>query len=721
MSQEPCHESRWLAPIICVLLLAAVWMVFGQTIHFGFVNLDDPLAVSENPRVSAELSWRGIALAFASNEVGHWVPLTVFSRMLDCHFYGLWAGGHHMTNVILHGASALLLFLVLRSMTGALWRSAFVAAVFGIHPLRAESVAWVTERKDVLSGLFFMLTLAAYLRYARRPLLGRYMGVAVFLGCGLMSKSMLVTLPCVLALLDYWPLGRWATEGRRRLVLEKVPLLAMSAGSALATIFSNRNAIKPLAEFPLPMRMENAIVAAATYLGQFLHPSGLAVFYPHLKSGLPVWQIWVAGCVLAFVSAGVWLARRSHPYALTGWLWYLGMLVPVIGFIQSGEIARADRYTYLPGIGVAILLTWSVADLCTTRPAAQHTLGAAAAASIVFLMVTAQAQTASWRDSVALWEHALACTEPSAFAEDNLAVALAESGRGEEAIAHYHKALEIDPRYPNVHHNLGVALMGTGKTEEAISEFRRTLELAPHFPGTRVNLARALMSKGDTGGATREFRIALDSAADEAMAHFNLAQSLAQQNNEDEARLHFQKGLEIKPRDSMAHLGLAQILARQDRLDEAKKHARTALSIQPNLVRAHLLLARILIQEGKVRNALLQWQAASELAPSNPSPPNELAWTLATCPEAAVRDGPRARQLARKAVELSGGNEPVFLDTLAAAQAECVQFPDAVETAKRAFALARQQGNTTLAAAIEERLALYQSGQPFHEAPSVRK
>src|SRR5208282_5015428 len=449
---------------VCLFLAGAVWVVFGQTLHHGFVNYDDAVYIADNPAVLGGLSLKGIGWAFTHNVNVNWTPLTVISHMLDCQFYGLQAGGHHFTSVLLHMASVIVLFLVLKKMTAALWRSAFVAAVFAIHPLHVESVAWIAERRDVLSGLFFMLTLGAYAGYVRhRWSLGRYLTVALMLALALMSKPMVVTLPLVLLLLDYWPLKRFTQPGGRlvpwRLIVEKVPLLALSGAACVATLFAQKEAIVSL---PLSVRIGNALVSYVAYLGQMIYPAGLAVLYPHPGSSLALWKIIAAFVLLLAISAWAIAAWRKRPWFLSGWLWYLGMLVPVIGLIQSGLRAHADRYTYLPQIGLYVLLTWAAADLCAGWRHRRGVLGGGSMIILVALLFCARAQTAYWRNSELLWTHTLACTSDNSVAHNDLGNALLQKGSVDEAIVHYQKALQIDPDYVDACYNLGNALLQKG-------------------------------------------------------------------------------------------------------------------------------------------------------------------------------------------------------------------------------------------------------------------
>ena len=486
-------NERWLVAGVCIFLAAITFAVFGQTLRYEFVNFDDGLYVYENPVVQKGLTREGIVLAFTHVYASNWHPLTMMSHMLDCRLYGLNAGGHHLTNVLLHTASVILLFLVLRRMTGFLWRSAFVAAMFAIHPLRVESVAWVAERKDVLSGLFFMLTLWAYVRYVRHPFsLDRYMSVVFLFTLGLLSKPMMVTLPFVLLLLDYWPLNRFAPPTPApavtgngdslknhsvpwRLIIEKIPLLALTGATCVATMVFQKDFIVPL---PLTLRIGNAVVFYVVYLRQMLCPSGLAVLYPFTIGDVGISEVALSLVLLAGISTGVFVLRRRRPYLLTGWLWYLGMLVPVIGVVHVGLVARADRFTYLPQIGLYLLLTWAAADLCAGWRHRRLVLGGLATVILVGLIFCARAQTSYWRNSESLWTHTLAHTSGNYIAHNSLGIMLGKQGRLDEAIEHFQKALEIFPGYPECHNNLGVALLQKGQVDEAIEHFQKVLELS---------------------------------------------------------------------------------------------------------------------------------------------------------------------------------------------------------------------------------------------------
>ncbi|MEY2560088.1 MAG: hypothetical protein QOG51_503, partial [Verrucomicrobiota bacterium] len=468
---------------ICIFLIAITWVVFGQTVYFDFINFDDGEYVYKNPGVTNGLTLAGIVRAFTHSHAANWHPLTWISHMLDCQLYGLSPGGHHATNVAIHAANAVLLFLLVRQMTGALWRSAFVAALFAIHPLHVESVAWVSERKDVLSGLFFILTIGAYVRYARGTWSAkRYALVFILFGCGLMCKSMLVTLPFVLLLLDYWPLKRFAQRAgdgltlkiARPLVLEKLPLFALSLASCVMTVFAQNAALRPLTAFSLPSRVGNAVVAYKDYLVQMFWPSNLAVFYPWDAARLSMPNILFSGILLLGISAMLFVARQRR-YLVTGWLWYLIMLVPVIGVIQVGNQARADRYTYLPQIGLYLLIAWAAADFCMRWRYRRVFLAILSGIILIGLTISARIQASYWRNSESLWSEALSHTADNVIAELNLGEAVDKLGRTTEAIARFERVLQIDPNQPMVHASLGAILLKIGETNAALAHLQKSL------------------------------------------------------------------------------------------------------------------------------------------------------------------------------------------------------------------------------------------------------
>ena len=579
--------------LICLLLGLAVWLVFGQTLHHDFVNYDDERFIYRNSAVTQGLSLRGMFLAFTGSGADGWYPLTTLSHMLDCDLYGLNAGGHHLTNMLLHGATAILLFLVLRNLTGAQWRCAFVAAVFAIHPLRVESVAWVTERKDVLSGLFFVLTLGAYARYVRQADIGRpkaeggvwacnfrilacreYWLALLLFALGLLSKPMLVTLPFVLLLLDYWPLNRLEISNPQlqfstvtRLILEKIPFLLLSVVASVATILAQESAIVSAQDLHLSLwlRIGNALVSYAVYLRQLFYPFGLAVFYPHEGNQLSAWTAGWCGVVLSLITLVIVRWQRKRPYLLVGWLWYLGMLVPVIGLVQVGGQAHADRYTYLPQIGLYLMVAWSAADLCGAWRWQRVGLSAAAAVILASLLVLAHAQTRFWRDSISLWTHTLASTSNNFLAYDSLGISLAGQGKWAEAIPYFERALQLKPDSLLAHTHLGQALGQQRKWNEAIPYFERAVQLKP----------------------------------DSAIAHFNLGYAFEQAEKWNEAIPYFERALQLEPNYAGAHNALGIALGQQGKWKEAIPHFERALQLNPNSIEARNNLAFALGQQGK--------------------------------------------------------------------------------------------------------------------------
>jgi hypothetical protein len=496
--------------LICFLLALGVWLSFGQAIRCDFVNYDDDVFVYNNPLVANGLTSHGVADVLTRMDQVFYYPLTALSFMLDATIYGLNPFGFHLTNVLLHMANAILLFLVLRKMTGAMWRSALAAFFWAVHPLRVESVVWITERKDVLSGLFFMLTLLAYIRYVRRPFsMRRYAAVFLLYLAGLMSKPMLVTLPFVLLLLDGWPLCRFGAS-RRRIFPEKIPLLVLSVCFGVIALKADSAGSSVVADhLPFSWRIGNALVSYVVYIRQMIFPAGLALPYPLTEVPFPE-----AAAALLFLSAVSWIAvllRRKKPYLLTGWFWYLGMLVPVSGVLRILGPARADRFTYLPQIGLCLLLVWGVADWCASIRR-RAWLSAAAIIVLAGLAVASRQQSAYWRDSETLWIHALACTDGNSVAHSNLGAALFVQGKTEEAIYHFRKAIDLGTRQAEVFNNLGRALADSGDYGEAVRQYLKALSIDPNRAEILKNLADSFSEAGDTDRAIRVYELALQKA-----------------------------------------------------------------------------------------------------------------------------------------------------------------------------------------------------------------
>jgi tetratricopeptide (TPR) repeat protein len=595
-----------------------------------------------------------------------------------------------------------------------------VAAVFAIHPLRVESVAWVSERKDVLSGLFFMLTLGAYVRYVRKPpSLGRYLTVMFLFALGLMCKPMLVTVPFVLLLLDYWPLHRFGTAANRFLILRKlivgkIPLIVFSVAVCIVTLLVQNEVIQQAKEIPFSLRISNALVSYAAYCGQMFFPVGLAVVYPYPIHGLPIGKVILALLLLVAITVWAFRWRQKRPYFLMGWLWYLGMLVPVIGLVQVGSLARADRYTYLPQIGLYILLTWTAVELTASWQSRRWVLGGGAMAVLAVLITCARAQTAYWRDSESLWTHTLACTSDNRIAHYNLGVVFAQQGRTKEAIAQLQKALAIEPDYAEPHFDLGNIFLQQGRIEEAIAYYQKALTINPDDADIHNNLGNVFLQQGRMDEAISSYQKALAINPNYAEAHNNLGKAFRQQGRLEEAITHFQKALTIKPDYAEIHNNLGVVFAQQGRTKEAIAQLQKALAIEPDYAEAHYNLGNAVLQQGHMDEAIAHFQKALTMKPDYVEAQNNMAWVLATCPQASLRNGVKAVGLAEQANQLTGGKNPVVLCTLAAAYAEAGRFPKAIETVQHAMQLAEAQSNTALAEALQSQLKLYQVGIPFH-------
>jgi len=574
--------------------------------------------------VIAGLNMKGIEWAFTHTVVDRWAPLTVIAHMFDCQLYGLWAGGHLLTNVLLHTATTILLFLVLWQMTAALWRSAFVAAVFAVHPLHVEAVSWVSVRGDVLCAFFFMLTLGAYVRYVRKPgSSGRYWTVALLLALGLMAKSMLVTLPFVLLLLDYWPLHRFPKAltkenylpAARRLVVEKIPLFALVIVSSVVTVIAQGKAVTMVEDHSVIYRICNALVSYVIYLRQMVYPAGLAIPYLDPMNHAPVAGAIPAMALLAAISYGAYLCRGKQPWVITGWLWYLGTLVPVIGITQISYYTHADRYTYLPQIGLYILVTWGIADLCVSLRHRQLLLAGLPVAAIVALILCSRIQTSYWHDSETLWQHAIACTTDNYIAHNNLGNALLEKGEVAQAIPHFQKALEIKPEYPEAQNNLGKALAHEGQEDQAISCYQKAIETRPDFAEAQNNLGTALQQKGQADEAIAHYQKAIEIKPDLPELHYGLGNALLRKGEVNEALESYQKALELNPRYAEARYGMGLAFFQNGKVDEAIESYQKAIENNPDYADPENNLGNVLMQKGEVDQAILHYQRAADIKP----------------------------------------------------------------------------------------------------------
>ncbi len=636
---------------VCGLLVLAVGLVFGQTARFDFIVLDDPSDVTLNPHVNEGLKAEEVWWVFTNFHGAAWMPMTSLSHMVACELFGLEPGGHHVTNVVLHAAVAVLLFLLLRQWTGRLWASALVAAVFAIHPLRVESVAWVTERKDVLSGLFFVLTLWAYGRYSRQRFsLLRYSLVLVFFALGLMSKPMLVTMPALLLLLDYWPLGRWTVppavalngevEGNAarasgkerlwiaaRLLLEKVPLVAMVVASSLATVSAhNAEILATLRErYDLAWRLGTVPLSYVSYLGMFFYPVDLAIPYPRPGLELPYGRIAAAVVLLAVLTLVAVLLRRKYPYLFVGWFWFVGMLLPVSGIVQFGIQTKADRFTYLPQIGLCVALAWGLAEVFKSSRWRSPVYAVAAVAILVTLAACAHRQTSYWRDDRTLWSRSLACNPGYWWAHHELGSLEQGEGHLEKAIEYYREAISLKADEPDPHYNLAVALANLKRLDEAIREYEKTLELQPNNAVAKHNLGDTYLLKGDLEKAMAYCREALQLDPDFAEAHYNLSKILFLRGRSDEAVAELQAAVASRPDYQEAQYALGAVLAQRGRFDEAIDAYRMALTPKsPITADVHYALGVALVADNQVEEAAEHFREALKLRPNFPAAQHEL-------------------------------------------------------------------------------------------------
>jgi Flp pilus assembly protein TadD len=590
---------------ICALLGVVTFALFWPVRSFDFISLDDSDYVTGNPHVKAGLTWEGVVWAFGIGRVHNWHPLTWLSHMLDAQLFGTGAAAPHVINVLFHIANSILLFLLLRSATGAHWRSAFVAALFAWHPLHVESIAWISERKDVLSTLFWLLTLWAYSRIQKSDIggprlvfaSGYYWMALLFFVLGLMAKPMLVTLPFVMLLWDVWPLGRWKFEVQRprfnvlaRLLVEKTPFFALSAASCVITVLSQKKAIQNFTYFPLETRIENAFVSYVRYLGKMFWPSDLTLPYPphpgHWPMALTVFSV---ALVLGLCAAALWLGRKQ-PFVLTGWFWFLGTLVPVIGLVQVGIQSLADRYTYVPLIGAFIVLVWGVAFFTMGMDLPKFAAGTVSVAVLVACAARTHGQLTYWRNSETVFGHAIAVNPRDPLAQYSLGFHLFEKGRLLEAIAHYRIALELNPLSVELLSDLGAALDQVGDTTEAIEKLTQALRIAPDHALTHYRLANALDKVGQRNEAIEQYRLAVQHQPDFIEARNNFAVALFRASKVEEAIVQFREAVRFQPTNANAHFNLARALTGTGRRDEAVTNLLETLRLQPDFTPARQLL-----------------------------------------------------------------------------------------------------------------------------------
>ncbi len=791
------RQSAWRVAYIAIALglltLGAYWGVWRN----DSINYDDPNYVFENEHISKGLNWPAVVWSFTRTYVSNWHPLTWLSHALDCNLYGLKPAGHHVTSMILHVANTVLLWFALKLLTRSIWRSAFVAGLFAIHPLHVESVAWVSERKDVLSGFFFMLTLITYARYAkaecgdqskeskgrdsksknhspestvRSPQSKVWYGLTlVALACGLMSKAMLVTMPCVLLLLDVWPLKRttgntsplpspqrgegdgWRVTGKvwKALVVEKIPFLILVVLSSVVTFIAQGEAVAAMDVIPLESRIGNAALAYVAYLGQTFWPANLALFYPHpMDIPAPL----LMGSLMLLIVASIVAVRqmRARPYLAIGWFWFLGTLVPVIGLVQVGAQARADRYTYLPLIGIFIAVVWAVAEIADGR--FRRSLLAGGSALLVLLAVLTHKQVGHWQNSQTVFSHAAHVTKENYVAWGCMGIDDLKQGRMDSAMTNLFRALEYASRRksansvkfyiglglqlqgkglealpyledsvvavemrPERSYRLGLSLSEAGRLKEAEDALDQAIEGRPSNAEFRLGRAGLLYQKGQVAEAEKMYREIAKNNPELAVAQSSLATFLTLLNRYAEAETNFAAAVKLKPEDAQTRRKFARTLDRLGKTREAISQFEETLKARPNLTDMHFELAELLSKAGQSKLAAARYEKVVELDPKFLSALNNLAWILATDPDDKTRNGPRAIELAERACKLTEWKVAVLMGTLAAAYAEAGRFPDAVALAEKARDTALAAKQEDVAKRNQELADQYRAGKPFRE------
>lgn len=611
-----CEKLGNYLPLSLVLVLITL-LVYGQVRVFDFIIWDDPLYVTANIHIQTGFHWESIHWAFTTYHGALWHPLTWLSHILDYRLYGPSPAGHHLTNVFWHLLNALLLLRILQSMTGEIWPSFLVALLFAVHPLRAESVAWVTERKDVMSTFFWLLTTWFYLRYVRAPILKNYIPVAVSLGMGLMAKPMLVTLPFALMLFDFWPLKRVRNyRSWIPLLREKIPLFVLVLLSIVLALWAQHSAttLIPSDLKPLPLRIGTAIVSYAAYLYKTFWPAGLSVIYPYPDS-LPLWKLGAASTVLGACSWFAWRSRNRFPYALTGWLWFMGTLVPVIGIVQMGAVAMADRFTYIPSIGFFIIMAWGLKDFLSMHPLYRRGLVFACACVVIVLSSLCYLQVQYWKDSITLFQHALNVREDNYIAHGCLGAAFIEQGNPEQAEKHLRRALEINPQYPEALNDLGTLLTSAGKYPEAVGHFSNALTLNPNYSEAHNNLALALTHLNRFPEAIDHYKTAISLNPLFPKALNNLGAALAQLGRLEDAKPYFLRALTIQPGYDEVYNNLGLLYYQQQDFLQAKAYFENGLGYNSNNPKAYFFLGLIAAAQRQDKEAADHFAQALKLAP----------------------------------------------------------------------------------------------------------
>jgi tetratricopeptide (TPR) repeat protein len=703
-----------------ILLALATVAVYAPVTTFEFVDYDDRAYVSENPYVQRGFTCATVRWALTAEVASIWCPLTMLSHALDWTVFGAWAGGHHAVNVALHAGNVLLLFALLVRTTGAPGRSALVAAFFALHPLRVESVAWIAERKDVLSAAWFLGALNAYVGWVRCPTRTRYGLVVLLFAAGLLSKPMVVTLPLVALLLDRWPLARHV--GVRRLVLEKVPLMALSLGTMAVTLVAAREAQGALRHVPLAARLENAIVSLAWYLEKAIWPVDLGVLYLHpaAPGGDPITALQLGVALVLVAGISVWVLRESRfPYLFTGWGWYLIALLPVIGLVQAGVQARADRYGYLPLIGPSIMVVWRVGDWVDARAmthAARRAVAAACLVILALLAVGSRRQLAVWRNSESLYHHALAVEPRNFLIHYNLGTVLAAQRRDGEALAAFERARAVHPAYAPVERMMGTVLERQGRLPDAIGHYHAAVRLDPRDAASLRLLGDVLLARGEPAAAVTEYRAALVIDADDAHTHNNLGNALAAVGDAPAARAAYERALALDPTLAGAHGNLAALLDAAGESAAALAHRQAHVRDEPASAEAQYALAVALLRAADAGGALPALREALRLDPERPDIRQLLAWALATRPAPTAEEATEALRLAEAGVGAGVSPDPTGLVTLAAAQAAAGRFPDALATVARARARITADATSEFLPVLDDMERRFRRGEPYRDA-----
>ena len=720
VSPQGSPMIRTLAICGCLVLMTVV--AYWQVGQLDFVTYDDPDYASKNFHVEQGLKWDSVCWAWTTGETGNWHPLTWLSLMLDSTVVGNKniAACHHGVNLAFHVVNVLLLFLVLQWMTGAAWRSAFVAALFAVHPLHVESVAWISERKDVLSTFFGLLALGAYVWFSRRPNIWRYALVFVALALGLMAKPMLVTWPLLLLVLDYWPLERLDRSNWLLRLVEKLPLLALSIASSVVTFHMQHQsgAVSTLDAIPFDARIGNAMVAYVSYIGKMFWPLDLAPIYPLTGMPSPSSIALAASLLLAISGLVAWGTLRGRRYLAVGWLWYLGTLVPVIGLVQVGKQSMADRYTYIPLIGLFLAIAWGVADLTSSWRRQRVILAITATAVLGLCIGLTVRQVSFWGNTETLFKHTREVIGPHPVICDNLAVFYSNKGDLQEAMAQWKEAYRIDPADEDALNGIAVLLIREKRFDDADKHLEAAIRrYQPKRADAYNTLAGIRLTQGRVDEAVQLCEESLRRNPNDPTNQKNLAKAYLLQGKVDLETQHWREAVRLAPNDIAALDGLGTVLLQQGQFEEAATMLQRSLEVYPDdPVPAHNKLGAALAGQGKWPEAMEQWNTALRLAPKDARTINSLAWALSTCPISSLRDGRRAVSLAQQATKLFGENEPTALDTLAAAYAEAGQFPEAVKAAERAVNLASAQNQKALADRLRTRLELYRKGTPYREA-----